>query len=252
MVKQLPPDIWWIIVRWSGLTTGDTARLALGGDRQLRQMHDDHVDHWLAACAAVARPDTTAEWVRRHGIVRYARAKTWLSYREQIPLLRLARGVVTYALRVEEAVLSQEAVAEFIDIHREQSRRLLVDVAAGHGDVRDQVAALTRPGEIALLDWDGEPATLVVGGCRTTMPRNLPIAELLAYHDVQRDDDRHWRMKLTMIAGVSISDLEGHVAARLAAAGIEKPGMEGGWYWRSGEWDIFVCKGGMGHRIYAP
>lgn len=255
MARQLPPDIWWVIVRWSGLTMGDTARLALGGDRQLRQMHDDHVDHWLAACAAVARPNTTAEWVRRHGIVRYARARTWRSYREQIPLLCLARGVAGYALRVEEAVLSQEAVAEFIDAHRERSRRLLVDVAAGNGNVRDQVAMLTRPGEMALLDWDGEPAALVVGGCSTTMPRNLPITELLAYHDVQRHDDdgdRRWRMKLTMIAGVSITDLEGHVAARLAAAGVEKTGNEGSWYWRSGEWDIFVCKSGMGRRIYAP
>ncbi|BBI30277.1 hypothetical protein QKT49_gp137 [Acanthamoeba castellanii medusavirus] len=255
-MDMLPAEILWIVVHSSGLSVSDTARLALATNREIWALHDDHVDAWLAA--AVCR---TPEWIRRHQVVQYARSRwwdyAWWGRPRQGPeptRQRLQESLAMYVPRIERAVLSEEAVAEFVELRWDRSRCIVEDMATGQGNLCDQLRALERPGELILVDWEGDPPELVIGGMRAGTPRNMPIASVLMYHDVKRvaGDDSRRRMRLTIISKTTIAELEGHVIQRLADAGLTLDQYDGHrWHWRSGKWNIGVCRMGMFAQTYS-
>lgn len=250
-MDTLPCEVLWIIVRSSGLSMSDTARLAASGNVQLRTLHDDHVDHRLADYARESRPGTDVEWVRRHGIVHFARSMAWTGqlgnrYKTTRDLFTARLG--WHLPLVERAVLSEEATAEFININQQHVRHASVDLEMGSRDLYDQVKAHARSDELVLVDWEGEPATLCVNGLPVMMPRLFPMAAwnhrgLLPYTDMRRmsNDTSHHRMNLTMITGWGVYDLQRHVFQRLEAAGFAKNRV---WCWRSGAWNILQCADG--------
>ncbi|QPB44318.1 hypothetical protein [Medusavirus stheno T3] len=255
-MDSLPNEILWVIVCSSGLTLADSCRLALGTNKQFRQLHDDHVDRQLAAYARESRSGTTVEWVQRHNIVAFARSMNWkVNIRPEYPTARAAflLSLSGYLPAIERTVTIEEAIAEFVEKHRHQTRHVVVDVEPRSHDLYRQVQEMdVGPCDLVIVDWEGSPPVVQIGGWPDmAMPRPYPINSqgpdwLLRYNSIELKS--RGRVKLTMVSLSYVKKLQDHVCQRL---GIEET-YEFVWSLRTGDWGIFACSGGSGYPVYVP